>query len=209
MSSAFQVSLRVAVSAALHCVQWSGQCTHRELSFWDIMTFKHWLTKKTKQHANKIVYLMFCFYKKPQTGFKKLTPYTYFTWHIFMLQIFKEWLLCNCLCLSLYIYLTDLITRLCKYSLSYLLWKIISIRFRKWLISWIKHSIFRSPKAKQIPYFIPEFWQILAQFIKVLHGGLVRALHLLSHGRQVTMHQAAHHFLVVLISLLLQVSPLL
>lgn len=77
------------------------------------------------------------------------------------------------------------------------------------LASGVEHGIFGGAKAKQISHLVAELGQVLPQVVEVLHRGLVRALHLLPRGRQVTMHQAAHDLLVVFVPFLLQVPPLL
>lgn len=77
------------------------------------------------------------------------------------------------------------------------------------LAPWIKHGILGGPEAQQVSHLIAKFGQILAQIVQVLHCGLVCALHLLPCGGQVSVNQAAHDLLVVLIPLLLQVLPLL
>lgn len=77
------------------------------------------------------------------------------------------------------------------------------------LASGVKHGVFGCAKAKQVSHLIAEFGQVLPQVVEVLHRSLVRALHLLPCGRQVTMHQAAHDLLVVFIPFLLQALPLL
>ena len=71
------------------------------------------------------------------------------------------------------------------------------------LASGIEHSIFGGAKAQEVPHLVAELRQVLTQVVEVLHGCLVGALHLLPGGGQVSVNQAAHDLLVVLISLLL------
>lgn len=77
------------------------------------------------------------------------------------------------------------------------------------LASGVEHGVFGGAKAEQVSHLVAELGQVLPQVVEVLHRGPVRALHLLPRGRQVTMHQAAHDLLVVLIPFLLQAPPLL
>lgn len=73
----------------------------------------------------------------------------------------------------------------------------------------VEHGVFRGPKPQQVPHLVAKLGQVLPQVVQVLHRGLVGALHLLTRGRQVAVHQAAHDLLVVLIPFLLEVLPLL
>lgn len=77
------------------------------------------------------------------------------------------------------------------------------------LASGVEHGIFGGAKAEQVSHLVAELGQVLPQVVEVLYCGLVRALHLLPRGRQVTMHQAAHDLLVVFVPFLLQAPPLL
>lgn len=77
------------------------------------------------------------------------------------------------------------------------------------LAPWVEHGIFGGPEAQQVPHLIAKFGEILAQVVQIFHRGLVCALHLLPCGGQVAVNQTAHDLLVVLITLLLQVLPLL
>lgn len=73
----------------------------------------------------------------------------------------------------------------------------------------VEHGILGGTEAQQVSHLVAELGQVLAQVVQVLHRGLVCALHLLPGGGQVSVNQAAHDLLVVLVPLLLQVLPLL
>lgn len=77
------------------------------------------------------------------------------------------------------------------------------------LASGIEHGVFGCTEAEQVSHLVAELGQVLPQVVEVLNRGLVRALHHLACGCQVTMHQAAHDLLVVLVPFLLEVLPLL
>lgn len=77
------------------------------------------------------------------------------------------------------------------------------------LAPWVEHGIFGGPEAEHVPHLVAKLGEVLAQVVEVFHRGLVRALHLLPRGGQVAVNQAAHDLLVVLITLLLQILPLL
>lgn len=74
---------------------------------------------------------------------------------------------------------------------------------------WVEHGVFGGPEAEEVSHLVAKLGQVLPQVVQVFHRGLVRALHLLPRGGQVTVNQAAHDLLVVLITLLLQVLPFL
>lgn len=73
----------------------------------------------------------------------------------------------------------------------------------------VEHGVFGGPEPQQVPHLVAKLGEVLTQVVQVLHRGLVGALHLLTRGRQVAVHQAAHDLLVVLVAFLLEVLPLL
>lgn len=77
------------------------------------------------------------------------------------------------------------------------------------LAPWVEHGIFGGPEAEQVPHLIAKLGEVLAQVIQIFHRRLVCALHLLPRGGQVAVNQTTHDLLVVLVTLLLQVLPLL
>ncbi len=82
-------------------------------------------------------------------------------------------------------------------------------RYLVFLAPWVEHGIFGGPEAQQVPHLVAKLGEVLAQVVQVFHRGLIRALHLLPRGGQVAVNQATHDLLVVLITLLLQILPLL
>lgn len=77
------------------------------------------------------------------------------------------------------------------------------------LAPWVEHGVFGCSEAQQVPHLVAKLGQILAQVVEIFHRGLVCALQLLPCGGQVAVNQTTHDLLVVLVSLLLQVPPLL
>lgn len=85
----------------------------------------------------------------------------------------------------------------------------VGLRFRSVLAPGVEHGILGGSESQQVSHLVAELGEVLPQVVEVLYGGLVGALHLLPGGRQVAMDKTTHDLLVVLITLPLQVPPLL